>query len=71
MHIASSALGIMKYCVIPGLLAMGVSGCALQNSHSAEANPAQINPERVQIVSAALQARLQLMVVQAHSTPGG
>jgi hypothetical protein len=31
----------------------------------------QINPDRVQAASDALQARLQLIMVQAHPAPGG
>ena len=71
MFIMSPSLKIMKHCVLLGLLALAVSACALLQTRSADSGMIQVNPDRVQVVSDALEARLQLMILQAHPTPGG
>jgi hypothetical protein len=60
----------MPCCALPALLAVGVSACA-----ATQPVPAQtgilIDPVRMQAVSDALGARLDLMIAGAHDTAGG
>jgi hypothetical protein len=70
MFSTPAVLRIMKYCALPGLLALAVSACGSLQPGSAASSVTQVSPERVQVVSDALQARLQLMVVQVHPAQG-
>lgn len=64
-----AAARIATYRVLPGLLALAVSGCA--QPYQAAGNVTQVKAERVQAVSNVLGDRLQLMLQQVHPGLGG
>ena len=67
----STALGILKHCVLAGVLVLTVSACTAFQSAGTGSNIGQIGPDRVQAVSDALQARLQLIIPQPGTNRGG
>lgn len=71
MIVMPHVLRITKCYVFPGLLALALFGCAVPQSVPVDSSVTQVTPDRVQAASDALEARLQLLILQGRNGPGG